>query len=182
MLTDKITGWIESSFIARPFDTPLVTGFRVNPLMAVVRNNKVRPVLNMSGPKNKSFNDNVDRSQLEQVKMDSAKVFGHKLREIGKKAIFSKFDFCDAYKSIPAKANDYRLQGLKWLGKYFVEVEQIFGGIPSVCNFDREGGTIMLLATLVSRIPRMLEYCEFLMIPRAFQLKAIPILETLVWL
>ncbi len=156
MLTDKIAGWIESGFVAGPFDTPPVPGFRANPLMAVVRNNKVRPVLNMSGPKNKSFNDNVDKNQLEKVKMDSAKVFGYKLREMGKKAVFSKFDFCDAYKSIPAKTRDYRLQGFKWLGKYFVEVEQTFGGIPSVCNFDREGGTIKLLATLVSSIPRSL--------------------------
>ncbi len=86
--------------------------------------------------------------------MDTAKKFGYKLKETGTEAEMSKFDFCDAYKSIPAKTSDYRLQGFKWLGKYFVETQQTFGGIPSVCNFDREGNTVKTLATIRIKVPK----------------------------
>jgi len=152
LLTDKIAGWIESGFVAGPFDSPPVKGFRANPLMAIVRNGKVRPVLNMSGPKGKSFNDNVAEEQLEKVHMATARGFGYYLKETGKNAVFSKFDYGDAYKTIPSQPEDFRLQGFYWLGKWFVETQEIFGGIPSVCNFDREGNTIQVWATLESKV------------------------------
>jgi len=154
LLTDKIAGWIEAGFVAGPFDSPPVKGFRANPLMAVVRNGKVRPVLNMSGPRGRSFNDNVAEEKLEKVHMATAKSFGYFLRDKGKNAIFSKFDYGDAYKTIPSKPEDYYLQGFMWMGKWFIETQQIFGGIPSVCNFDREGNTIQVWATLESKVPQ----------------------------
>ncbi len=154
LMTDKIASWIEDGFVAGPFDSPPMPGFRANPLMAVIRNGKVRPVLNMSGPLGASFNDNVDETKLEKVHMDTARGFGFKLKEAGKKAKFSKFDYKDAYKTVPSKTEDYRLQGFKWLGKYFVETQQTFGGIPSVCNFDRESNTLKTLATVISQVPR----------------------------
>ena len=126
LITDKIASWINDGYVAGPFDTPPMPGFRANPLMAVVRNGKVRPVLNMSGPKGSSFNDNVDLTKLEKVHMDTAKAFGYKLKEIGTNARFSKFDYKDAYKTIPSKPTDFRLQGFKWLGKYFCETQQTF--------------------------------------------------------
>ena len=110
VLTDTIVTWIKKGFVARPFVSPPLPGFRVNPLGAVVRNGKVRPILNMSGPVNKSFNDNV----------------------------------------LPAKPEDYRLQGFCWLGRYFVETRLSFGGVPSPCNFDRLGNTKDLVVCLKS--------------------------------
>jgi len=154
LLTDKIAGWVTAGFVAGPFDTPPIPGFRANPLMAIVQHGKVRPVLNMSGPRGRSFNDNVDHNQLEKVHMDNAKRFGFFLREAGKGAVFSKFDYGDAYKTVPADPEDYSIQGFVWCGKYFVETQQTFGGIPSVCNFDREGNTIQVLATVESAVPK----------------------------
>ena len=127
VLTDTFATWIKKGFVVGPFDSPPLPGFRVNPLGAVVRNRKVRPILNMSGPKNKSFNDNVDRDKLERLHMGTAKQFGTALKAAGKDAVFSKFDIQDAYKLIPAKTEDYRLQGFSWLGKYFVETRLSFG-------------------------------------------------------
>ena len=154
VLTDTIATWIKKGFVAGPFDSPPLPGFRVNPLGAVVRNGKVRPILNMSGPKNKSFNDNVDRDKLERLHMGTAKQFGTALRAAGKDAVFSKFDIQDAYKLIPAKTEDYRLQGFSWLGKYFVETRMSFGGVPSPCNFDRLGKTKDLIVCIKSSTPR----------------------------
>ena len=156
LLTDTIASWVKKGFVAGPFDTPPLPGFRENPLGAVERNGKVRPILNMSGPAGKSFNDNVKEEELERLHMGTAREFSYLLREAGKNARFSKFDIRDAYKLIPAKPTDYRLQGFRWLNKYFVEIMMSFGGKPSPCNFDRLGKTKDLLACIRSGTPRYL--------------------------
>jgi len=156
LLTDKIASWVKEGYVKGPFDSPPFPGFRVNPLMAIYRNEKVRPVINMSAPKGKSFNENVDQVKLEKVWMDTAKSFSYKLKEVGGSALMSKFDIKDAYKTIPAKKEDWRLQGFQWLGKFFFETQMIFGAVPSVCNFDRLGNTMVEMAVQDSKIPRNL--------------------------
>ena len=108
LLIDTIASWIKKGFVAGPFVTPPVPGFRANPLGVVVRNGKVRPILNMSGPIGRSFNDNVDDKKLERLHMGTAKQFGQLLLKSGRGAKFSKFDIQDAYKLIPAKRQDYK--------------------------------------------------------------------------
>ena len=154
LMTDKLASWIDKGFVAGPFNCPPLPGFRGNPLMAIARNGKIRPVLNMSGPAGKSFNDNVVTRKLEKVNMSTAKAFSMALRKAGKGARFSKFDICDAYKLIPAKTADLRLQGFTWLGKYFCETQGTFGGIGSVCNFDRLGNTKDTLVCIRSQTPK----------------------------
>ena len=154
ILTDTIATWVKKGFIAGPFDTPPVPGFRVNPLGVVVRNGKARPILNMSGPVGASFNDNVAEEKMERLHMGTAKEFSFLLRDAGVGAKFSKFDIQDAYKLVPAKPEDYRLQGFQWLGKYFVETRLSFGGKPSPTNFDSLGKTKDLLVCLETNTPR----------------------------
>ena len=154
LLTDTIATWVKKGFVAGPFDVPPMAGFRANPLAAVVRNGKVRPILNMSGPKGRSFNDNVDKSKLERLHMGTAKQFGRALLDAGKDAVFSKFDLQDANKLVPAKTMDYLLQGFCWLDKYFVETQQGFGGVPSPSNFDRLAKTKDLVVCIESGTPR----------------------------
>jgi hypothetical protein len=96
IMTDTIATWVNKGFVAGPFDTPPMPGFRTNPLKAVVRNGKVRPVLNMSSPIGSSFNDNVKQNSLERVHMSTPKEFGYALRDAGRGAVFSKYDICDA--------------------------------------------------------------------------------------
>ena len=93
---------------------------------------------------------------MEKLHMGTAKQFSFLLRETGQGARFSKFDIRDTYKLIPAKVSDNRLQGFKWLKKYFVEVMMSFGGKPSPCNFDRLAKTKDLLVCIRSRTPRYL--------------------------
>ena len=154
VLTDTIATWVKKGFVAGPFDTPPMAGFRSNPLAVVVRNGKVRPILNMSGPVGRSFNDNVEEKKLEKLHMGTAKQFGVALRKAGKNAVFSKFDLQDAYKLVPAKKKDFRLQGFRWLGKYFVETQQSFGGKPSPQNFDKLAKTKDLIVCIESKTPR----------------------------
>ena len=139
LLTDTIATWVKKGFVVGPFEVPPTAGFRANPLAVVVRNGKIRPILNMSGPVGKSFNDNVDREKLERLHMGTAKQFSFALKDAGGGAVFSKFDICDAYKLMLAKVEDYRLQGFFWLGRYFVETRQPFGGVPTLRVSLRQG-------------------------------------------
>jgi hypothetical protein len=67
--------WLEKGFIAGPFKEPLLDNFRVNGMIAITKGNKTRPVLNVSEPAGRSFNNNVDIKEVEKVYMDSAKSF-----------------------------------------------------------------------------------------------------------
>ena len=153
LVTDTIGVWIKKGFASGPFDSPPLPKFRVNPLIAVEQHGKIRPVLNVSDPVGRSFNDNIDRNGVEKVYMSSAKDFGYVLCKAGISANFSKFDMSDAYKNIPSKSSDFRLQGFFWLGKYFFESQQIFGGISSVGNYDILGHTVEDLAVVISDTP-----------------------------
>jgi hypothetical protein len=88
--------------------------------------------------------------------MTSARSFSHALIECGKGAVMSKFDMCDAYKLMPAKVSDYRLQGFCWLNRFFVELAQIFGAETAVCNFDALGHTLHVISMCATGIlPRL---------------------------
>jgi hypothetical protein len=143
LLTDKIASWIDAGFVVGPFSSPPMPGFRANMLMAVVRNEAVRPIINLSEPKGFSFNDNVDKCRIEKVSMATAKSFSYAVRKAGVGSSMSKFDLRDAYKIVPVKKQDWKLQGFKWLHKYFIETQLIFGAGPSVANFDRLAKTLV---------------------------------------
>jgi hypothetical protein len=55
----------------------------------------------------------------------SAKLFRNTILEAGTGCELWKFDFEDASKHVPAP-NELRFQGFCWLGKYFVELKQMF--------------------------------------------------------
>jgi hypothetical protein len=66
-VTDVVASWVKAGFAAGPFPDPLMPGFRVNSLAAIPQGEKVRSVLNVSLPKNLSFNSNVKEESLEKV-------------------------------------------------------------------------------------------------------------------
>ncbi len=152
-ITDNIATWVSEGYAAGPFDSPPCSNFRVNPLIAVVQPGKVRPVLDVSSPNGESFNSSVCGFETETVKMASARQFSQLILDCGHGAIMSKHDLVAAYKQVPCRVADLRLQGFSWLGKYFVETRQVFGARTSVCNYDIVGETLKLLALLESGIP-----------------------------
>ena len=89
LVTDTIGVWIKKGFASGPFDSPPLPKFRVNPLIAVEQHGKIRPVLNVSDPAGRSFNDNIDRNGVEKVYTSSAKDFGYVLCKAGISANFS---------------------------------------------------------------------------------------------
>ena len=155
-MTDNIATWVKKGFAAGPFSCPPTKMFRCNSFLAVKQGEKVRPVLNVSLPEENSFNSNICLNEMEKVTMCSARQFSQVLQEAGEGAVFCKFDQKDAYKNIPAKVEDYRLQGFEWLGKYFVETRQIFGARTAVANYDILGRIILDLAIIDSGVPSKL--------------------------
>lgn len=157
-MTDAIVTWLKEDFAAGPFSEPPLSNFRVNPLMGLEQNGKVRPILNVSELAGRSFNDNVCDLRLEKVYMSSALDFSQGLLKAGKNAIFSKFDLQNAYKNVPAKNEDLHLQGFSWLGKFFFEKKQIFCAKTAVSNFDIFGHTILDIVLSHCNIPRSLVF------------------------
>jgi hypothetical protein len=153
-VADAIASWVKKGFAAGPFDYPPLRNFRVNPLLAIQQNGKVRPVLNLSEPKGASFNENVLTEKLEKVNMTSCKQFSKSLYEAGKGAKFSKYDFVDAYKNVPVQIKDLNLQGFSWQNKYFLETRQIFGAKTAVQNFDILANTLVSVTNAVTKIPK----------------------------
>jgi hypothetical protein len=153
IFTTTLSEWIEKGFVAGPFLSPPVADFRANSIMAEAQKDKVRPILNMSSPKNQSFNSNVDKTAVPKTHQSSAKKFSQTLLAVGKGAIISKMDMRDAFKLVPARIADLRLQGFRWLNNYFVDTQQIFGSTPSVSNFDRVAQTVLDIVQSRTSIP-----------------------------
>jgi hypothetical protein len=121
-VTDTIASWVEKKFVAGPFSTPPLPGFRANSILAVPQPTKTRICINISLPSGKSFNDSINKNDLERVKMSSARNFGYSITEAGQNCTIAKHDIVDAYKNVPAKTSELRYQGFIWLGKHFVEL------------------------------------------------------------
>jgi len=155
-VADTIATWLKKGFVSGPFLEPPLNNFRVNCLMAVNQGSKVRPILNISLPEKCSFNDNVDEYQLEKVRMSTAKSFSHAILSAGRNSTLYKTDVRDAYKLVPAKLEDLRLQGFGFMDRKFCETRMAFGGKPSVANYDALGNTIFTLALVESKIPTKL--------------------------
>ena len=147
-IANMIASCVNKGFVSGPFSEPPLNKFRANSLMAVKQSTKVRPILNISLPENCSFNDTVDEYELEKVKMCSAKSFSHTVLAAGKGAKMYKTDVRDAYKLVPARIKDLKLQGFCFIEKHFCETRIAFEGKPSVSIYDIVRNTIFTLAKL----------------------------------
>ena len=154
LVTDTIASWVKQKFVAGPFDTPPHKNFRTNPLIAVEQKSKIRPVLNLSAPKNRSYNDEIKPHILRKLKMSSAKLFGYAVKKAGKGAIMYKYDICDTYKLIPTAPSTWHHFGFNWLGKYFFDMTCVFGSKAAPENFDNIAETITNIARISSNSPK----------------------------
>jgi len=151
--TDILGSWVNKQIVAGPFPNPPIPDLRTNSMIAVPQKNKIRMVMNMSGPKGSSFNDAIDEDKLEQVHMSTARKFGYSVIDCGYGAWMYKWDQEDAYKNMPARIQDLRLQGFTWLGCYFIETRQVFGSKAAVAAFDRLAKSVADIAAIQSHLP-----------------------------
>jgi hypothetical protein len=153
-ITDVLATWVKKGFVAGPFREPPMEGFRGNPLMAAVQKTKVRPILNLSSPKGRSFNDAVDAWQVENLQMSTPKGFGISIMKAGKNALMSKTDIQDAYKLIPNPKDEWRYYGFTWLGKFFADTTTVFGSKTAPASFNPLPETIVNITCSIKKIPK----------------------------
>jgi hypothetical protein len=156
---------VKKRFVAGPFDNPPFENFRANPLMAAVKKNKVRPIMNLSSPKGSSFNDALDETEINLLGMSSAKLFGEAVRKMGKGAVFSKQDIQDAYKLIPNPKEQWQFYGFEWLGKFFYDTTTVFGSKAAPASFDPLPETIVNIVCTLGKIPKNLVHRQLDDIP-----------------
>ena len=152
---DILATWVRKKIVAGPLTSP-PPGFRANRVIGIVQKDKLRPVMDMSAPPGASYNNSMPKSATRKVLMGTAQSFSYLVREAGLTAIMSKYDMKDAYKLIPAAISDLRLQGFKWLGKYFCETQLVFGSKNAVADYDDLGMVILDLALAASGLPASL--------------------------
>lgn len=82
---------------------------------------KWRLIVDLSSPRGCSVNDGINREDftLQYVKVDDIVKMVSKL---GPGARMAKFDVEAAYRNIPVHPADRHLLGMKWKGKYFVDL------------------------------------------------------------
>ena len=145
--TDTFAHWVEKGVVAGPFIAPPLELFRSNTMFAVHQKDKTRIIMNLATPEGSSYNENI---RPFAARMSSAKLFSFSLLESGKNAIMSKHDWVDAYKNIPVRTKDLRLQGFSWLGRFFVETSLPFGSGNSAEEFDNLGELVLGIACSIS--------------------------------
>ena len=157
-VSDTIASGIIKGFIAGPFKDMPLEGFRSNTMTGIKQKDKIRLVMNLSHPEKECYNNYITPNSSRSVSMSSPRLFSYSLLESGPGALMSKHDWCDAYKNIPVKVEDLRLQGFSWLDRYFVELSLVFGSVNSVEAFDNLGELVLSLACIFSGFPRILTH------------------------
>ncbi len=81
---------------------------------------------------------------------------------LGPSAVLSKVDQKSAYKTIGSLPAQWRLQGFRWLNRYFVELRLVFGSGSAPANYDDLSGSFTGLVRALTHtkseyIPRILD-------------------------
>jgi hypothetical protein len=154
MMTNTIASWVKKGVVEGPFAKTPLEYFRANPLMAVAQKDKVRPILNLSSPKNQSFNDAVKETAIAKLEMSSAKIFGEEIFRHGLGAVFAKYNIKDAYKLILGNPDQWQCYGFRWLGRYFYDTTTVFGSKSVPANFDALPETLANIVCTTQNLPK----------------------------
>ena len=155
---DTIASWIKAGFCAGPFKEPPLPNFRVNPLFMIVKRGKPRAILNMSAPQGHSFNDALNPLAIPKLHMANPKAIADAIYDWGTDTYLSKMDMEKAFKLIPIHPSLHRLQGFKFMGRYFVETQLIFGGGSSPALYDRLHEIFSLVVCLRAEVSQKYTY------------------------
>ena len=151
---DVIASWVKKRIVAGPFSDPPLQGFRSNPLFVVERNNKFRPILDLSSPDGSSFNDSISKHTVPPIEMASPRAIADSIFEWGEEATLSKLDHKSAFKLVPVRPDLVRFQGFSFLGKWFAETQLVFGSGSSPAIYDRLHEVFLTVVRLRSGVDR----------------------------
>lgn len=148
--TDNLATFVKAGTMIGPLQSPPWEDFRINQLFCVEQTGKIRPILNLSAPAGDSFNDSINKLEMPKVKMATAKLVSQAIIRKGRGCWLSKCDQIAAYKAIPIRLNQLRLQGFRWLSKLFIEAFLVFGAASSVPNYDRFHRSIIYITLAIA--------------------------------
>ena len=98
--------------------------------------NSVRIINDHSYPKGRAFNEAIDENVVKEIPIHVGQLreFIKSVLECGKNAIISKYDMNAAYKFIPVRKEQYRLQTILICGAFFVDMKLSFGD-ATACHY-----------------------------------------------
>ena len=119
-----------------PFDSPPLENMVISPIgLHPKKSGDFRLITHMSHPKGSSVNDSIpDENATVQYAsvLDAIAI----IKRVGRGAYLAKTDIKSAFRIIQINPKDYRLQGLKWRGRYLVDITLIIGSRSSCQIFE----------------------------------------------
>ena len=162
---DTIGAFIQKEFYVGPLtleETEVLGPLKVHPISVRLKpDGSARVITDASYPYDASKEeDSEEPASLNQfiditrfpVKMDGMLEFLGQLEDEGKGALLAKEDLTDAYKHIPVRREDWRLQALAWGDRFFLDTRLMFGTSSSAGIFDRFDGLLLRIAVKLSRM------------------------------
>ena len=115
--------------VAGPFETPPLPDLHISSFGVIPKSGqpgKWRLILDLSSPHGFSVNDSIDPNQfsLQYIKFDDVVAMVAKL---GRGALMAKFDVQSAYRNVAVLPSQRYLLGMKWRGKFYVDLVLPFG-------------------------------------------------------
>lgn len=120
---------------------------------------KWRLIVDLSSPRGCSVNDGINREDftLQYVKVDDIVKMVSKL---GPGARMAKFDVEAAYRNIPVHPADRHLLGMKWKGKYFVDLVLPFGLRSAPFIFNSVAAMVEWILTNNYAVSNLVHYLD----------------------
>ena len=139
-ILDALATEVKSQRTAGPFEPGTVKDAKVNGFLSIVKaDGSQRQVGNMAAPRGLSFKDGIPEEALKewQVYQTTAKQISTMIANAGEGAIMSCSDMVVAYKCLPVKKDQRRLQVFELIGKEFVDLRLVFGDKRACLLYDR---------------------------------------------
>jgi hypothetical protein len=146
---------VKKGFVKGPLDRSEVPDdVKINGLMCRPKpDGGVRVIMNMLAPAGRCVNEGIDADKFPAVKSSTSKWLGI-LNKAGRDCCILKLEWADAYKHVPVREEDVKLQHFMWLGKVFAELYLVFGTASSVGIYDRCAKLVLDIVLRISRFPR----------------------------
>jgi len=161
-VTDAIAAWVQKGFAYGPVhraDVP--RSAKINGIMVRPKpNGSARIILNLSAPKGKSVNDGINSDDFPAT-MSSTTAWLQVLYKAGRNCWISKTDWSDAYKHFAVRQEDTDLQWFEWGGRFFKELDLIFGACSSAGIFDDGAKVVLDFVCRHAQFPRSM-VCQHL--------------------
>ena len=148
--------------VAGPYDSPPIPDLQISSFGVIPKRGqpgKWRLLVDLSSPRGLSVNDGIDREEftLQYVKVEQ---IVRMISSLGRGALMAKFDVETAYRNIPVHPADRNLLGMKWKGKYYVDLALPFGLRSAPFIFNAVASMLEWILTNNYQVTNMVHYLD----------------------